>query len=282
MNFLVLLVAVLLSEWLGTQPAIQRDQWFFHWRRWLAGLPFLMGRPRLSRALVLLVPVSILALLLHFCGNWLFGLSAVAINLLVLLYAFGRDTVDDNIDLYRDVLARGDVQAAWHEAAQLGVEDADSWPELHNRAQTAVAYLCFERYFPVLFWFLLLGAPGALFYRLVSLLASEEKSEVEKSKDSAVVSRQLLWVLEWLPLRLLGPVLALVGNFPATMRAWRESLFGVAESSAQVLAGMVRGALWVEPSPSPAESALEVDALRALFRRALIFTVGLIALLELL
>jgi len=276
-SFLVLLVAVLLSEWLGTQPAVQRDQWFFHWRRWLAGLSFLMERPRVSRALVLLVPAFILALLLHFCGNWLFGLSAVAINLLVLLYAFGRDTVDDSIDLYRDVLARGDVQAAWHEAAQLGVEDADSWPELHNRAQAAVAYLCFERYFPVLFWFLLLGAPGALFYRLVSLLASAEKSE-----DSAVVSRQLLWVLEWLPLRLLGPVLAMVGNFPATMRAWRESLFGVAESSAQVLAGMVRGALLVEPSPSPAEGALEVDALRALFRRALIFTVGLIALLELL
>jgi len=275
-NFLVLLVAVIVTELLGSQAAIQRDHWFARWRGWLAESAIPAAPPPLLRALVLLVPVLILALLLHLCGGWLFGLSGVAVNLLVLLYAFGRGAADDGIDLYREVLARGDVQAAWHEAAELGARQADNWPELHDSAQATVAYLCFERYFPVMFWFVVLGAPGALFYRLVSLAVADERGE-----DRAV-NRQLLWVLEWVPLRLLGPVLAIVGSFPATMRAWRESLFSVDRGTAPVLADLVRGALLAEPAPSPGESAREVDALRALFRRALIFTVGLIALFELL
>lgn len=278
MSFLILLVAVLMTESLGPLNGSLGDRWIVGWKGWLAGQPLLAGRSRLLHVLTLLVPVALLALVLEVCGGWLFGLVVLVLNLLVLRYAFGRDGMA--ITQYRDTLARGDVQAAWHEAGQLvdweSDPRADSWPALHDQGLAAVAYRCFERYFPVMFWFVVLGLPGALFYRLSSLVAADGEGE-----DGAI-DRQLVWVLEWVPLRLLGPVLALMGNFSAAMRAWRETLFAVDESSAQVLVGVVRSALLTEASPSPDESAREVDAVRALFRRALIFTLGLIALIELL
>ncbi len=276
MSFLILLVAVLAAEFLGAQSALQRDQWFARWGGWLASRDGVTGQPWLLTALLVLGPVVGLAVVLWLVGGWLFGLPWLAISLVVLLYSFGRGEVDISIGHYRDELARGDVQGAWHEAASLdaghSASQSDDWPDLHDRALSAVSYHYFERYFPVIFWFVVLGAPGALLYRLASLAASE---------NDASHRRRLPWLLDWIPVRLLGALLALVGNFAAASGAWRKTFFAAESDTAEVLAAQVRGALVADPALSPQQGAEEVDAVAALFRRALILALGLVALLTL-
>lgn len=275
MTFLVLVFAVAVAEWRGVPAALQRDDWFAGWSRWLAGKGLVEAAPGIGLAVLLLVPVLGLALLLDWLGGWLFGLLGIAINLAVLFFAFGRGDPATEVRHYRDDLARDDVQAAWHEAARLNASDpggaAENWPELRAQVVEGVSYKHFERYFPTLFWFALLGAPGALLYRLCHLAAATPQG----AERGAL---RLLWLLEWLPLRLLGLAFALVGDFATTIREWRAALFDTAAPSAQVLARLVRAALGTNPAPSIQQGAVEMDALAALFYRALILSLGMIAL----
>lgn len=279
MTFLVLMFAVAVAEWRGVPPALQRHDWFTGWSRWLAGSGWFAAAPAVGLGVLLLVPPLALALLLAWLGGWMFGLVGIAINLAVLFFAFGRGDLKTNARHYRDDLARGDVQAAWHDAARLHAcrpgSSAENWPELHDQVIEGASYKYFERYFPVLFWFVLLGAPGALLYRLTALAAVARLGEERCAATS-------LRLLEWLPLRLLGLAFALMGDFATAMREWRATLFDTASSSAQVLARLVRAALGTNPAPSIQQGAAEIDALAALYFRALILSLGMIALLILL
>ena len=274
MTFLVLVIA-LLVVFPGIPGNLQRDAWFARWWAWLSTR--LAGRPLTRLAVAVLAPVIGLALVLEFASDGLFGLVGLVVNLLVLLYAFGRGDLEGEVRLYRDDLDREDTQAAWHDAAGLDARHRESaaanWRELHDQAVEAVAYRYFERDFPVLLWFVLLGAPGALLYRLAAL-ALNRRGEAEGAGPES----QLLWVLEWIPVRLLGLLLALVGDFAATVKAWRATLFCATSSTAEVLGQAIRGALASGEAVSARQAALEMDALRALYRRALILFLGLIAL----
>ena len=185
MTFLVLVIA-LLVVFTGIPGNLQRDAWFARWWAWLSTR--LAGRPLTRLAVAVLAPVIGLALVLEFASDGLFGLVGLVVNLLVLLYAFGRGDLEGEVRLYRDDLDREDTQAAWHDAAGLDARHRESaaanWRELHDQAVEAVAYRYFERDFPVLLWFVLLGAPGALLYRLAAL-ALNRRGEAEGAGPAA-------------------------------------------------------------------------------------------------
>lgn len=282
MTFLLLLIAVVLAQTLGPMPAVQRDGWVVGWWRWLDTQPWLQSSPAVARIVALLGPVLALALVLALAGGWLFGLAGIAVSLLVLLYSFGRDDINVLVRSYHDDLGRNDVQAAWHSAADLdpghGENAAESWPQLHDQTLQLVNYRYFERFFPVIFWFLVLGAPGALLYRLASLALNFHR----ENNDQSDADSHLLWVLEWIPLRLLGLVFALVGNFTATMQPWRDTLLCSISSTPEVLWRLIRGAMDTGSAASPHQGALELDALAALYSRALVLFLAMIALVTIL
>lgn len=67
----------------------------------------------------------------------------------------------------------------------------------------------FKRIFVVVFWFAVLGPIGALLYRLIALT---------NKYDATPQWGKALDVLEWLPIRVLGFLYALAGNFVGTMK----------------------------------------------------------------
>ncbi|MGB6977124.1 MAG: regulatory signaling modulator protein AmpE [Gammaproteobacteria bacterium] len=69
-----------------------------------------------------------------------------------------------------------------------------------------------EQLFGVLFWYLLLGAAGAVGYYSVLLLARQNFNETERFRPAA---QQLLNILAWAPLRIVAVVFALAGHFSA-------------------------------------------------------------------
>lgn len=90
----------------------------------------------------------------------------------------------------------------------------------------------FQRIFVVLFWFGLFRLTGLVIYYL---LLSMDTLLVEESDGPLKRKVQLLqWIMEWVPLRLFGFTLALVGRFSQTFTSVLQSLFnGKLDSQSQ-------------------------------------------------
>ena len=79
-----------------------------------------------------------------------------------------------------------------------------------------------QRWFGVLFWFLLLGPVGALLYRLSALAGEGEFASLLPPETLAGV-RKLHALLDWPVAQLMTLSMALVGNFDTVFSAWRRA-----------------------------------------------------------
>lgn len=266
-------------------PALQRDTWFW---RWCAVIDSRVpGATEARLLLAVFLPVLGLMLAVYLIGDWWASLPAFILSLVVLLYSFGRGDASTLPDTYSEDIRRSDLQAAYHhleDAAGGDRQDGpENWQQLHQQALRVIAYRYFERYFPTVFWFVILGPPGALMYRLAALYLDNEPGD----KGLRRSARRLLWLLDWLPLRLTGLVLALVGNFASATAAWQATLFDSEEGSAGLLERYVRGALDIETATAVDEDTLhrateEVESVAMLFDRGLVMWLAAVALVTLL
>src|ERR1700675_2017641 len=90
MSFLVLLVAVWIEKFSALRQRVQRDGvWLLELAKLEAG-PRTSTRPWLILALMVLLPVLLLALLLIAVQPLAYGWVALPIHLVVLIYSLGR------------------------------------------------------------------------------------------------------------------------------------------------------------------------------------------------
>lgn len=306
MKFIIIVIGILLLQRMGSLSPLQRDGWYRRWVALLRKQQWLVSMPTIRLLVSLLAPLFLLASVLLLLGNHWFGIPVFVLSFLVFLYSLGRGNLEEEIDGYRDDLKRDDLQAAYHDAAEFNVTKevgaSENWPELHDEVIGALSYRYFERYFAVIFWFVLAGAPGALLYRLL-LLHSEATIAGGEENDQPQV-RHGLHIMEWLPVRLMGISLAFVGNFTACLESLRVSFLSGSISTLSVIRSYVLAALASgstttipeEPIEEKAtvenpveekqatknEAETEVAEIRALFSRALIFTLCLVAFLVIL
>ena len=102
---------------------------------------------------------------------------------------------------------------------------------------SALPYRLFERSFVVIFWFCLFGAPMALGYRLLALhgdMQLDQAADDNKNNETRMVAK-LRWLVEWLPARLLGITLGLVGHFSQTFGQLRQMIFCSKTSASDLL-----------------------------------------------
>ncbi|WP_438952139.1 regulatory signaling modulator protein AmpE [Porticoccus sp.] len=275
MEFIVIVVGLLLLRQMGSLATIQSDGWFYRFCDQLAGWSKLQSAPRVQQVITLLLPVVVLALVIGLLGHSWLGLPQFVLSLLVFLYALGRGSLEPEVANYEEDLGRGDQQAAYRDVAALSPEHTDDVMDAEQSRLAAlevIAYRYFERYFAVMFWFILAGAPGALLYRL-SVIRRDRTGTTGESADA-----EWLWLLEWLPVRLVGISICFVGNFSACLNRWRHSFFSSA-GSAEVLGGYVEHSV-PEGEVVTNEAGEEMPAnLQALFTRTLIFALSMVALM---
>ena len=246
----------------------------------------LVSRPATLPAVVayylyLAVPLALLGLVLLFFDSRGWQAAGFLVSLVILLGCLHPGQLREQVRRFAGDLDRGDLQAAYHDAAALGEAEstATNWQELHAGSLAAIAGRYFQCYFPVIFWFSLFGALGALLYRLAWYGASVSGGE---DGTPSPVPRRLLMLLEWLPLRLLGFTLALMGNFPATFSRWRASLLSAGAPTLDLLKDYVRCALYHPGVPDRAETEIaELDELDDLIDRSLLSWLAVLALLTL-
>ena len=312
MNFLIVLLAIITVEAYGELAFIQRDEWVRKWHQGLAKLSFLQSAAKLKVAVFVVVPAVVLQLVLLAMAQSHLGFFVFLLELLVLLYALGRGNLDTQVSLLSSDLERDDLQAAFHDAAVFNTahreSNASNSSDLRSEIFAALPYRIFERSFAVVFLFFFLGAPAALCYRLLALhgdlslendvdesAASKESSVdesvetvVEKSSDqnSETIAApnphsssdlnspalKLLWLLEWIPVRLLGFTVGLVGSFSDTATHLRELLFCSHTTTAELLRRCVQGALGKSEQADPESETLnkaEINEVTSLFRRSM-------------
>ncbi len=217
MSFLVLVLALWFEKFSSLRQRLQRDGFY------LGELVRLerSGKvhPWWTLAILILAPVALLVLLLHVLEPVAYGLLALPVHLLVLIYSLGRGDVKAALGPFRDAWRRGDDQAALHVAERdLGLA-ADDAMSLIKRAQGHLLWQAYQSFFAVIFWYFLLGPAAALAYRLLALTGEHSRQPALKT-----LAEQLRHALDWLPVRVLAVSFALVGNFVAVTRVMLHEL----------------------------------------------------------
>ena len=210
---LVAALIVLLLAFSSRELVRWRDFGWF--RTWLARTHFAVGGGRIALAMAL--PVVACALVQGALRGWGFGIASAAFAVIVLLYTCGPREPEADIDA---VLAAEDGPAR-EEAAQNLREETNAGPlPFTAPAVVEAAVLAgLRRRFGVLFWFFVLGATGALLYRLTRIAASDSAALDLRARDAA---RRFAAAMDWLPAHFMVLAMALVSDFEAVLRAWRD------------------------------------------------------------
>lgn len=247
MNFLALIIALGLVQVWGSADRFHTDAWFERWRGRAATWQV---PPWLALTVALAVPVGALALVADGVRPLLFGLLWIALATAVLLYAFGRGDFHAMMAHYRSQCHSGDFEGAYLTArTRLGWdvvgEEPDSPQEAHAFMQRGFAYEGLQRWFAVIFYFALLGPAGALAYRLLQLC---------REGPAPVLARRWLFVVDWVPARLLALTFAVAGDFTRSRARLATELGNPSADAAQLLHAVSTAALGEEGGGSSDQS----------------------------
>lgn len=213
----------------GFAAAVRQYGWYGDWLRWL-DMRFAQGsfwRSRWGIALALAPPLLAVGFFQLALDAPLLGLGGLLFALVVLFYTWGPRDLDVDVEAIIDapdpLARRAAASRLWPQAGSVSLEG--------GALAEAVFRSALRRWFGVLFWFLLLGPFGAVFYRLTQLaadgnpddIASEASTERRLPLENLRGARVLQSLLEWPVAQLMTLALALVGNFDSVLGAWRSA-----------------------------------------------------------
>ena len=263
MSFLVLLLALWIEKFSALRHRVQRDGGWIRELNKLESSERLAKQPWLVLTILVLLPVALLALLLVVLEPVAYGLLALPVHLLVVIYSLGRGDLLGGLGPFRDAWRREDLQAAAHVAKRDLNICADSGEQLLDRVQEHLLWQAYQSFFAVIFWYFLLGPVAALAYRLLALAQ-------EHGQNPALVERaaQLRHAFDWVPVRLLAASFALVGNFVAVSRVMLHELLNWNISAAQLINKVGLAAGEIPPPVVGPEGINTLDCLWELLLRA--------------
>src|SRR3990167_79937 len=258
MSFLVLLLVLWVEKFSAWRSNIQQDG---PWLRLLALVEHKAewaSRPWLALAILVLLPLAVLALILIALKPLAYGWLALPVHLLVVIYSLGRGDLQAALGPFRDSWRRGDAEAAYLVARRdLGLEVEEEGALLKS-VQGHLVWQAYQSFFAVIFWYALLGPLAALAYRLLAL--SAEHAEQPALRERAV---QVRHGFDWLSVRVLAASFALVGNFAAVTRALLHELLSWDISAAQLVINTGRAA---SETPEPGIGEVGVSSLDGLWQ----------------
>lgn len=217
------LLAVVIALLLGhLAPGLARRVRAHAWlARGMAGVAHAAGehaRGRLALLLFVGLPVLLAGLVqMAFSWRWLMP-AALLWGVAVLFFCWGPRDLDVDVRAIRDAPDHATRKAA---AARLWAEGEDH-PIDGGSLVEAVMRNALRRWFGVLFWFALLGAAGALLYRM-STLAVESRYARQLPASTQAAARSWLGWIEWPVAQLMTGAMALVGSFDAVLAAWKAT-----------------------------------------------------------
>jgi len=184
------------------------------------------------------------------------------------------------------VIEATDPEARRAAAASLFPEGGE--PVIEGPALVEAVFRCaLWRWFGVLFWFLVLGASGAILYRLVSLSAQGEAQRTLPPAQNQA-ARLFIAILNWPVAHLMSFGLALAANFDGVLAAWRDwhangglrldiGFLGAA-ARASVVCELIEEDAYAIDGPAQAPALLELRDAMSLVWRVLLLWLAVIAI----
>lgn len=217
------LIAVILALVLGhTVPQLaqlRRYEWFTVWLRELGTRLGSQGlhASRVGILLSLGLPLLIVGLLQTGLDDRVYGLPGFAFAVIVLFYCWGPRDLDLDVEA---IVEAGDAERRRVAATALFGTEREARLDAPALVE-GVFQGALERWFGVLFWFVLLGPFGAVLYRLAQLGATRTHAPVLPTEHGDTYARLKL-ILDWPVAQLMTLGLALAANFDAVATAWRS------------------------------------------------------------
>jgi len=197
-------------------------------------------------AIILLcgAPVLLLGLIYWMTYNFMFGLLWLIISAIVLLMTFRTPASSS-----------------------------------HSRTLRTELWNTYEDSFSVLFWFIILGPFGALFYRLLSMLHLEITHH--KGSEGDLPAGQWLKIMDWFAIRFLALSYVIVGDAPPTLARFFGSLKEGTKENKKSLVDCGVIALQLDEQAAASSSEENLTAVKDLNDRALVVWVIIVALISL-
>lgn len=198
------------------------------------GLPRLRG---VSRWLLAVLPPTLLAAWLAHTlpepARWLF-------EVLVLYLAVGARSLSEHAEAVRLPLQRGDLAEARTRVGYMVSRDTAELDETAVTRATVESVLenGNDAVFGALFWFAVLGAPGAVLFRLANTLDAMWGYRTPRFAQFGWAAARLDDLLNYLPARLAAFTYCLLGNLPRGLACWRA-----------------QAPLWYSPNAGPVMAA---------------------------
>ena len=171
-------------------------------------------------ALMVLIPVMAMSLVV----SQLSGLALLVVNALVVYFVVGLKSLAEHGRNVAVPLLAGDLPAARQLIAMMVSRDTDMLTEqqVASAACESVLENGSDAIFAALFWFCLLGAPGAILYRGANTLDAMWGYKTDRYRSFGWAAARIDDVLNWLPARLTALSYSLVGNFSSGLKCARQ------------------------------------------------------------
>jgi len=141
-----------------------------------------------------------------------------------------------------------------------------------------LVWLNYKYFIAIMLFFVLFGAPGALFYRLLTSVAEGKTVEEAELKDEIInfAQKTLFW-LDWVPVRIVAFGYMLVGHFSKAFPVWLENVFEINKPANRILVEVAQKSedFMIDKEDCTAEPCLLVR----LAKRTTLLSLVLIALL---
>ena len=235
----IILTWLVIQVW-GGIAVLQRDDLQRAWHHYFLSLIPNTVNSTVLNLLILLLPVTMVAFFIAVLGDSLASIPTFLLNMIILLFAIGRGDAVSRSQAFRFSINDEEVSTAAQRYYGLD-EQAE---HLTGQLYQCVAYQLYERWFAVIFWFLILGAPGALLYRMChncidSQAAAASQSALEvfidggsDAEDPQVDSVSLgedasliISIMDWLPARIWVLLLGAVSYFGTSLELLSARLF---------------------------------------------------------
>ncbi|MDG2471854.1 MAG: hypothetical protein P8M71_01900 [Pseudomonadales bacterium] len=237
----VILTWLVIQVW-GGIAVLQRDDLQQAWHHYLLSLIPNTLNSTVLNLLILLLPVTVVAFFVALLGDSLASIPVFLLNTIIVLFAIGRGDAVSRSQAFR--FSINDEEASVTAAAQRYYGLDEQTEHLTGQLYQRIAYQLYERWFAVIFWFLILGAPGALLYRMChncidSQVTAVSQSTLEASIDGGSDSQQaqvdstslgedaslIVSIMDWLPARIWVLILGAASYFGTSLELLSARLF---------------------------------------------------------
>ena len=277
MALICILAGLILERALDTLQNLRNFKWFDQYSQWMLDhLPGLSNQGT-SSIVILLLPVMVLAgFFQHAIADVFLGFFSLLFGLFVFIYCLGPGDLNKEIDGFLEAWESGDEEKT-HKCASaiIGKEAPNSPDQQIVEVMHAILHEPNDRFFSVIFWFVVLGPFGALLYRLTSYTM-----KYSSNKTLSAAAKRLQAILAWAPAHVIAMGYALTGNYEGASTSFREKVKqdDLTDCNYQTLLTAGLGAL---KDCTPGEETACIRSTRGLVLRTLVVWLAVIAMLTL-